>query len=390
MSQSDWNSKNFALYVLGAGFSCHAQLPLAAELWSEVRRRALLIGGRGEKFQEDLKDFIQFRNLCFGDSLTEDTVDFEQFLGYLDLEFQLGLRGSDTWSDEGNESQLIVKNLIGQVLTERMPLALPDAYLRFAERLRPHDHVFTLNYDLLLERSLEAVGRPYRLFSDRYKSVSDDGAILDDSHEEVVVLKLHGSVDWFDKASHLKVINEWRKQGYEGIPSHPIFNSQRNLETTPLVSGPRFPRDPLQHVHRVQNVKAYYSRPDFFLSAPVLLAPSPAKALYFHHLREFLHGTNGIGVLNFDLSIIGYSLPSHDDYAVQFLYQMVMNYQTAYWDREIMDGKRKALAKFVDMRSDERGRQDFIGRYAFVDRERARFHFDGFDLEAFRAVPESC
>lgn len=99
---------------------------LANELWPEVCRRALRLTGRAEKFREDLDDYIELRQRTDGRQLSRDEVDFEEFLGFLDIEHHLGLRGSDTWSSDGNESQVIVKPLIAQVLTERMPLQVPE------------------------------------------------------------------------------------------------------------------------------------------------------------------------------------------------------------------------------------------------------------------------
>src|SRR5690606_6720646 len=104
------------------------------------------------------------RSRCFGETLTYESVNFEEFLGYLDIDFHLGLRGSDTWSRYGNEGQVIVKTLIGQVLSERTPLPgkIPQLYLDFARKLRRSDLVITFNYDLLLERAMDQAGIPYR------------------------------------------------------------------------------------------------------------------------------------------------------------------------------------------------------------------------------------
>lgn len=144
----------YAIYILGAGFSKPAGLPIAAELWPEILRRGLRMQGRGEKFRRDLDEYIEFRSRCFGDTLTHETVNFEEFLGYLDIDFHLGLRGSDTWSRHGNEGQVIVKTLIGQILAERTPTAgrIPEPYVAFARKLKPSDLVITFNYDVHLSK----------------------------------------------------------------------------------------------------------------------------------------------------------------------------------------------------------------------------------------------
>src|SRR5262245_42933279 len=91
----------FAVYVLGAGFSVPAGLPTALELWAEVRKRATAMDGRAGEFNDDIASFIEYRRNALGKETTPETIDFEEFLGFLDVEFYLGLRGKDTWSEEG-------------------------------------------------------------------------------------------------------------------------------------------------------------------------------------------------------------------------------------------------------------------------------------------------
>lgn len=199
-----WASQKHALYILGAGFSVAAGLPLAEELWKEVYRRAVRMTGRAGQFRKDLDDYIEFKERAEGRQLQRDGVDFEEFLGFLDIEHYLGLRGSDTWSEDGNESQVIVKTLIGQILTERTPAptSIPSLYLRFAEKLQPWDRVITFNYDILLERACEHVGKPYRLAPMRYTSIIGNSGSIDPScYGEVAILKMHGSLDWFSRKS---------------------------------------------------------------------------------------------------------------------------------------------------------------------------------------------
>src|SRR5262249_5980042 len=146
--------------------------------------RALRLSGRGELFRDDLEAYIEYRTKCDGVDLNVEKVDLEEFMAFLDIEFHLGLRGKETWSSEGNETQVIVKTLIGEILTERMPARdkLPDLYLHFAEILKPNDIVLTFNYDVLLEWALERAAIPFRLFPDRYKpNPHGKGLAVDDS-----------------------------------------------------------------------------------------------------------------------------------------------------------------------------------------------------------------
>ena len=157
------NERRFRTFVLGAGFSCAAGLPLASELWHEVLRRADWTYGKDSMIRRDLKRYIRFKEATEGIALQVNSVDFEDFLGYLDIEHVLSLKGSDTWSSAGNESQLLIRWLIGQTLFERQAeghFTRPSAYSTFAAGLRPSDVVMTFNYDTLVEESLEAIDKP--------------------------------------------------------------------------------------------------------------------------------------------------------------------------------------------------------------------------------------
>jgi hypothetical protein len=79
------------------------------------------MSGRAGQFQEDLQTYFDFRRECDGIVLSPEAVDFEEFLAFLDIEHYLGLRGSDTWSEDGNETQVIVKTLVAQILAECTP-----------------------------------------------------------------------------------------------------------------------------------------------------------------------------------------------------------------------------------------------------------------------------
>jgi hypothetical protein len=375
--------RRFGIFVLGAGFSRPAGLPLASELWAEVRRRAKSLSGRASKFNDDLEYYMAFRKECDGITLTPSQVDFEDFMAFLDVEYYLGLRGSDTWSEDGNEAQVVVKTLIAETLTEQTPPEnkLPDVYLRFAEMLQPEDIVLTFNYDVVLERALEIVGKPFRLFPDRLKVVRPDGyAEVDSSREEVVVLKLHGSVDWFNRRAYRELEENRKAHGLPDGHAHPVFGPSRQLRISPVVDGPRHPTDPLREMYRVQDIELLYRSRPLFLATPWLLNPSVAKILYSRTLKDFWWGLGEAGVLNFKMAIIGFSLPPQDDYARQVLYRLVSNYQRNYWEEGVLDQKKSPLI-VVDLRRTASQKRQFRRRYAFVDWDRAETYFDGLNEE---------
>lgn len=381
--------QRYRIIILGAGFSKPAGLPMATELWQEILARSEFLWGRANKFNEDLDNYIAYRRDSEGILLSRDSIDFEEFLGFLDIEHYLGLRGSDTWSTDGNEGQVVVKTMIGEILSQHMPSpdTIPELYLEFARRLQPHDYVFTFNYDVLLERALDAVGKPYRLFPDRYRTIGKNINTIDSSKEEVTILKLHGSIDWFDKSGYLELEKHYRQQGASILPTHPVFNSNVEWGMRRILEGPRSPDDPLLNMYRVARIEDLYRKKILFLATPWILTPSTNKVIYASPLREFWDGIGRAGGWNFGMAIIGYSLPRHDQYARQVIYSLVTNYQQTSWGRDIY-GLKKTPLVLVDSRTNSETVRQYMDNYRFVDWEKTTLCFDGFDHAAIDRVFE--
>jgi hypothetical protein len=382
--------QRFRVFITGAGFSRPAGLPLGSDLWREVRARAERGTGRAGRFSADLDLYLRYLQETGGYAVSDDQVDFEGFLAFLDIEHRLGFAGSDTWSDDGNETQIIVKQLIGKILHERTPAAdkLPVQYYKFAEQLAPGDFVLTFNYDVLLERALAHVGKPFRLFPNRYSEIHDTSTVIsDEGSDEVVILKMHGSIDWFDRSRYSEFDATRKAAGLTTPTDDPVFGPNPGIELVPLTEGLRFPDDPLQNVFRIVNgLDVVYSRSSFLGGTPVLLNPSRAKAVYADRFREFWWGIGRTGGLNLGVSIIGYSLPQHDDYAAQALFRIVRNYQDSWWEQEYLEGQRKEKVIFIDARSEVSSRDELRSRYGFLDKEKTEFKWTGFDEEAVELI----
>jgi hypothetical protein len=387
-NKTDFTAKRFGVYILGAGFSRPAGLPLANELWPEIRRRAEVTTGRaGQHFKEDLQDYIDYKRACDGEVLSPENVQFEEFLAFLDVEHYLGLRGPDTWSSDGNETQILVKTLIGEILTERTPQKeqIPDLHLEFARLLKPQDIVLTFNYDVLLERALDAAGVAYRLFPSRLKEVRSGGAVVDDSREEVIVLKMHGSVDWFDRTQYDKLEGERLKSGLRPGHAHPVFSKIQELDVKQLTDGPRFPDDPLRNIYRVTDTAKLYKDFPLFLATPILLNPSPLKLIYSSIFQDFWDGLGQTGTLNFGMAIIGFSMPAQDEYLRQVIYRLVTNYQGKYWEDGALEHRKTPLV-MIDFRTTEKSQRELLDRFRFINRNKAETHWDGLNEAALATL----
>jgi len=381
----------YRIFIIGAGFSRLAGLPLASDLWEEVLNRANSLGFFTDELNYELSQFSKFR-ASRGDDLTTP-FDFEDFISYLDIEHALGLKGSDSFSEEGNELQLVLKWLIAQVIVERTPksIDLPKCYLDFAETLQPSDYILTFNYDTLLEKSLDQIGKPYRLFPTRFLDIVDSVGEVASSHGEIVILKLHGSVDWFDRSWYDELIKARKEAGLSPETSPPpniIFNPSSPVTTVPILEGPQYPDDPLKHVYRVKSGLEYiYNRKPNLLVSPLMLTPSYAKVLYADRLRYFFWGLGRMGGLNKGIIVIGYSLPQHDNYARQILLRIFSNYQQYYWEEEYAGSKKKPVL-LIDYRPDPVLEAYYRLSYSFSDPDKTNYYLKGFCSEAINEIKE--
>jgi hypothetical protein len=375
-----------SLIVVGAGFSRHAGLPLGQDLFAlvtaEAKRRVLW----DNIIERDIRRYLAYLEIAKGVMTQADEINYEDFLSFLDYEHYLGLKGSDTWSREGNRTQLAVRNLIAFVLHECQKRITPmglQPYLDFVEHLAAGDVVFSFNYDTILETALAAKGRPYRLFPFRLKAVHAFGGETDIDDQEIVLIKVHGSIDWFDISSFESSENELRSQPIYVRPHHPVFADPSLLFPHKIIDGLYWPDSPLQKIYRIKDLDKYFSNTTFVIGAPLVIAPSPAKTLYLQPLREFWNGFARAGVFNTRVCVIGFSMPFQDDYALQPMYRMITNFQRV---SDLPGGFTKSLLKMVDFRQTPEAIAEYQERYRFVDWSIAETCYDGFDSTAVEMI----
>lgn len=90
-----------------------------------------------------------------------------------------------------------------------------------------------------------------------------------------------------------------------------------------------------------------------------------------------------VGGKNLGTSIIGFSLPKHDEYIRIGLYQMISNYQQTGWDEKIFGGL-KDYVRIVDKPPDEDCAAKLKSRYNFVDATKADYFLTGFGMDAIK------
>lgn len=356
------SDKTYRVFLLGAGFSKPAGLPLAAELLP------LLEGAARDYMSVDgynhLSGAVRRYENYLADTDPSRPFDFEEFGAWLDWEHILRLKGSDTFSEHGNEAALQLRWAIGHVLHMMTPVGLPQAYIDFAGRLNTSDIVLTLNYDLLMERALEEVGLPYRRFPDRYSEVYDMYSVVDkDQPDELVLYKLHGSIDW---------------TYFTGREADPVLGLEH------IVEGLRQSDDPLLRIAVIprDSLDRYYSsRQSWHANPALIMNPSTAKPMGTSPLIPLWEGwgRDDAAMLG-GFTIIGCSLPPGDPYVLQVVHRI----GTAYGSGRGRVGALwpQARMKVVDLRHGRIATHELYERYRFMARSHTDFILDGFSSDA--------
>ncbi|MBL0956574.1 MAG: SIR2 family protein [Leptospira sp.] len=379
-------TRKYRIIILGAGFSRLAGLPLGDELWTICLRRAKLTILYENKLKYDIKNFIEYKYYKTGIKINESNINLEEFFGFLDIEHFLGLKGSDTMTSTGNESQHLLKNIIAEEIHNKQSVMSKfqwDAYEQFASNLLPGDTVITLNYDTILENALERINKKYRLFPQRYESVHLGGAYVDQNSEDVIILKLHGSIDWFDYTPMIEFEEYVKKSNSNYKPTHPIFSNPKLFNSSQIIDGPRHEDDILKNIYRAKNLEFYFNQTPSVTTSPLILAPSFSKILYINPLKSFLFGMNGYGNLNFGLNIIGFSLPSHDEYLYQILYRICTNYQK--YNQKIFE-LRKTKVNFVNFAKDNKSKESLYERFRFLNWKKTNCFWNGFEKDIIKKL----
>lgn len=293
-------------------------------------------------------------------------------MSFLDIEHYLRLSGRDTWCESGNLTQLMVRHLISRVVYDRTPQgsSIPSAYVRFVERLTASDVVFTFNYDTLLENTFEYLGRPYRLVFERHLSPVDGVSESCSGFDETVVIKLHGSVDWYcdiqfnQMQRHVAENRGMYPAGH--VHDDPIFGPMPRIQSESIVND-WYPKESgLHRIRRVKDMRAALWIP-YWQESPYLLAPSQSKLFYARMIRDLWDELPQWGWGNGLVSIIGYSMPSHDEYARQVIYGIADNYYRS----------TRRRVRIVDFRPSDADKAAHQEAFRFLRWKRTDARYDG-------------
>lgn len=296
------------------------------------------------------------------------------------MDSYLGLNGSEQFSEEGSESQILIRWQIAQCLWNYQSLVTSDQfalYVEFARHLDPTDIIVTFNYDTLLESALDRIDKPYKLVPNIFQHVDRGGGIVDNTRKEVTILKMHGSIDWFDKSKY----NEELEEHQTNSVNHPlpwgnraIFDDDSGYETIPVIDGPYIDSS-LTQMHRVRNIEKLYRQPFQWDIRPSLLLPSVSKVLYSRKFSDFWWSFNSMGEGRSQIILIGYSLPSQDEYAFQAMFTTIKSFLNSSLQPDMFPSL--PIVAFIK-ENKKQALESFKSRLSFIPQDRLRIDNAGF------------
>ena len=358
------------VFVLGAGFSKPAGLPLGTELWQEVLSLARKTNYY-DPLEREIRKYLDFMSSVEGCQFTESEIDLEEFVSYLDTVSLLGLGNLEPPHPPDRAPNItrtlqLIRFLVAQTLFDHQSAAKDDnldLYKEFVNRLNPADIVITFNYDTLLECTLDDLDKDYNLV--RIGRTSFYPITNDPIHGDYIsVLKMHGSIDWFQELPQ----TEPGRSDYNDANIYPVSVGRRFGAHRLRILG-ETSDDTLSRILRVPDMGSYFAKGVMSMDVPFVVAPSHQKLIYVSPLLGFWRAFTETDFVK-RVVIIGYSLPSFDQYARIALYQLVSRQEVT----------------LVDLKQPASEQDSYKQTYRFVDWDRAKSYFHGFDMKALDII----
>lgn len=368
---------DFRLFIIGAGFSQPAGLPLGKDLLQCVR--------------EDLRFYYDYHYHGVESPLEpeirgwtslypREPIDLERVLAYSHRRHYLGLSRSDETFAHGSKSIVAAKEAIQRILIRETPATVPELYRDFAGRLRPGDVVLTFNYDTLLEQAFDDIGKPYTLTPEWWLSNQDTIQYVD-------LLKLHGSIDWYDRYFLDDAMHWFAAEGHCVPNRDPIFGPEPSVPSECLSRGPTeagLGSRILSRVFRVPNHRQYFPIVGRVASrvVPFILPPAYDKLLGYDAILDIWENLHQTKDSFSSITVIGYSMPPYDSYAYEALGHLLVSYQQG--GNTIQWGQHRRVPVQLITRSDSK--QHALQGIPFLDPSKTRVWDQGFSTDALNWI----
>ena len=185
------------VYILGAGFSAEANIPLTSSL---LNKAIDLIKEEDKSIYDDLNYLVESYYKIESATIDYGFINLSELLTILHYEEISGYSSKN--KTEIGRSKIIsaFRYYLCKVIAQNTPLnkEIPEFYNKFVKKLKPFDIVLSFNWDCLLEIALKNNSIP---FNHHFQF-----------QDNIMVAKLHGSVNWdYKKEDNLNL--DWKPIG---------------------------------------------------------------------------------------------------------------------------------------------------------------------------------
>lgn len=336
----DFVSKN-RLFILGAGFSAGAGIPMIGTLLSEAM----------DIFKCESRELFERVNnhakICFQkDYIDFNAVDFARFCTFLEYIELREYGGGERFSDKGSREKIVFKYYLSKAIAMNTPDEdkIPKMYCEFAKQLRKYDIVITFNWDTLLETALKKVGKTYAYCG------------FEDKEADVYIYKLHGSVNW--------------RLG------ETLFFRKPNLTWESLNFKTGMMDNEIYYCNDLLNKNTWSQYAPFSEVEPFIVLPGYGKGFDLRHIAPLWYKPENAFAYTKNIYIIGFGL-ADDDYFVRSLFTHNLPYVEDYC---------KDLNKNIYIINPD---ENVKNNFAFIDNsDYVKYIFEKFSMEHIEMMKE--
>lgn len=345
------------VFIMGAGFSAEAGCPVMSNFF-DMSRKIFRRSERNEFIERTLPDFYDVEK-----SIGE--LNSMQAKAYLDLENIETLFGALEFGSMinkfGNKSikeiEALRDSLIKVIVTTieysaDYQFTLPSykihpspKYISFFERLNSYKYncnlsFITFNYDLIIDVGLEALSMQYNY------------SLEDSNFSEIPLLKLHGSLNWFDKYGKIKIYPWPDKEYLSNLLSDEIKKENEDEDEVGLITF-RNPDPKIYHKFLPIGSEIIKSG-----RVPLIVPPTLNKFKYQEQLKNIWSKAASVLSEAELVFIIGYSMPETDVF-FKYLYSLGIDSPNFFSKLVVINSDGNLGRKFADLSNNQRSFKKF-------------------------------
>ncbi|MGB0895809.1 MAG: SIR2 family protein [Flavobacteriaceae bacterium] len=338
------------VFVIGAGFSFPAGMPLTNGLLKLIHKKASekdyydskgkVKMGQAEVLLSKLQYYYPMLNITHEKISNGEIneINIEEFLSFIAAESTF-LSSGEKFNEHGSKFLAFMKQWLGEIIHEEqfnIFNQIPEFYKSFVNQIND-SLVITFNWDTLLENLFNKQNIKYR------NQLNVDDSDFDNRKKSIPLLKLHGSIDWFRSTKE----NKSNKDEFESL-------------------GYGF-----GNIHRcVGSLKHQYAK----YNSPWIIIPNFDKLNQLKDYGELWETPERYFNDNLEIIFIGFSLRKDDFHTRAFMYPKLVNGSK--------NGQYRV--KVIDFAENTLKEQEIKNRFLGI--ENCQFWFKGFNKESLKFI----